>query len=115
MLLALYETSAPSVPSAGFSLFWVNIAAAALVLCLLLAGLLVWGLAGLFLSGIKNPVVWRLLAAPGMAVGSGLIVAAATCEPIPFCSPAGIIGIGAGILTGAITLLVLSFVGRRPG
>lgn len=108
MLLALYEISAPSIPSAGFSLFWVAIAAAALALCLL---------AGLFLWGIKNPVVWRLLAALGMAVGSGLlvwgIVAAATCEPIPFCSPAGIIGIGAGILTGAITLLVLSFVGRR--
>jgi len=87
---------------------WVAILGAALALCLLI---------GLFLWGIKNPVVWRLLAALGMAVGSGLlvwgIVAAATCEPIPFCSPAGIIGIGAGILTGAITLLVLSFVGRR--
>jgi len=109
MLLALYETSAPSIPSAGFSLFWVAIAAAALALCLLV---------GLFLWGLKNPVVWRLLAALGMAVGSGLlvwgIVAAATREPLPLGLPAaGIIGIGAGILTGAITLLVLSFVGRR--
>jgi hypothetical protein len=106
MLLALYETSAPS---AGFPMLWVAIAAAALALCLLV---------GLFLWGIKNPVIWRLLAALGMAVGSGLlvwgIVAAATGEPIPSCSPAGIIGAGAGIMTGAITLLVISFVGRRP-
>jgi hypothetical protein len=113
MLLALYETSAPSTPSAGFAMSSAAILAAALGLCLL-AGLLI----GLLLWGIKNPVVWRLLSAFGMAVGSGLlvwgIVSAATCEPAPFDSPAGTIGAGAGILVGSITLLVISFLGRSP-
>ena len=88
---------------------WVAVAAAAVALCLLIA---------LFLWGVRNPVVWRLLSAFGMAVGSGLlvwgIVSAATCEPAPFESPAGTIGAGAGILVGSITLLVISFVGRSP-
>jgi len=88
---------------------WVAVAAAAIVLCLLIV---------LFLWGIRNPVVWRLLSAFGMAVGSGLlvwgIVSAATCEPAPFDSPAGTIGAGAGTLVGSITLLVISFLGRGP-
>jgi hypothetical protein len=107
MLLA-QEAPAVAIPF-QIPMQWLAIAAAALALCLLL---------GLFLWGIKNPVVWRLLAALGMAVGSGLlvwgIVAAATGEPIPLGPPAGIIGAGAGVMTGAITLLVISFVGRRP-
>jgi hypothetical protein len=72
----------------------------------------------LFLWGIRNPGVWRLLSALGMAAGSGLlvsgIVSAVTCEPAPFDSPAGTIGAGAGTLVGSITLLVISFLGGRP-
>ncbi len=108
MLLALVQVP-PFATVYEIPLRWVAVAAAAAGLCLLIA---------LFLWGIRNPVVWRLLSALGMAAGSGLlvwgIVAAATGEPAPFDSPAGTIGAGVGTLVGSITLLVVSFLGGRP-
>jgi len=106
MLPSLAEIPAAYTTVYKIPMQWV---AVALALCLLV---------GLFLWGIRNPVVWRLLSAFGMAAGCGLlvwgIVSAATCEPAPFDSPAGTIGAGAGILVGSITLLVISFLGRSP-
>ncbi len=108
MLLALAKIPAVAI-FYEVPVDWVAVAAATAGVCLLII---------LFLWGIKNPVVWRLLSAFGMAVGSGLlvwgIVSAATCETAPFDSPAGTIGAGAGTLVGSITLLVISFLGGRP-
>jgi hypothetical protein len=85
-----------------------------------LAGLLLWGLikypavGRIFATGAI--AVWRLLAVLAIAAGVGLlvwgIVGAALGEQVPIGSPAAVIGVGAGSLTGGIALLVLSFVCR---
>ena len=81
------------------------------VLAIILLGLLIWG--------VKKPVVWRLLSVFGMAVGSGVFVwgiMAAAMGVMPSSgSPPVIIGVGAGVLVGAISLLVISFLGGKPG
>ena len=85
---------------------------------LVIAGVLAIVLLGLLVWGVKKPVVWRLLSVFGMAVGSGVLVwgimAAATGMTPSNSSPPVIIGTGAGVLVGAISLLVISFLGGNP-
>ncbi len=83
----------------------------AAIVLIVLIGLLIWG--------AWNPLVWRVLSVLGMATGAGFLVwgilLAAMKEEAPFATPAGIIGIGAGVLTGSIALLVISFCGSCKG
>ncbi len=76
-------------------------------------------LIGLLIWGAWNPLVWRVLSVLGMATGAGSLVwgilMAAMKEEAPFATPAGIIGIGAGVLVGSIALLVISFCGSCKG
>ena len=77
------------------------------VIAVVLLGLLIWG--------AKNPLVWRILSVLGMGTGAGFLVwgimlASMKQEP-PIGSAAGIIAVGAGVLVGAIALLVISFCG----
>lgn len=66
----------------------------------------------LLIWGIWKPLVWRLSSVLGMGAGGGILVwgimMASLHEEPPFASPAGIIGIGAGVLIGSIALLVIS-------
>jgi hypothetical protein len=77
---------------------------AVIVIAIALIGLLIWG--------AWHPLVWRLFSVLGMGAGGGFLVwgimMAALKEEPPFASPAGIIGIGAGVLIGSIVLLVIS-------
>ena len=88
---------------------------------LVIAGGFAVVLIGLLIWGVKRPVVWRLLSVFGMAVGSGLLVRgimeAAMNQQPAHASPPVVIGVGAGVLVGAITLLVISFLsgGTREG
>ena len=82
---------------------------------LAIVGVIATALIGLLIWGAKNPLVWRLLSVLGMGTGAGflvwgIIMAAMKQEP-PIGSPAGIIAVGAGVLVGAIVLLVTSFCG----
>ena len=74
---------------------------------IVLIGLLIWG--------AWKPLIWRLLSVLGIGAGGGFLVwgimLASLHEEPPFASPAGIIGIGAGVLVGSIALLVISFCG----
>ena len=77
------------------------------VIAVVLLGLLIWG--------AKNPLVWRILSVLGMGTGAGFLVwgimlASMKQEP-PLGSAAGVIAVGAGVLVGAIVLLVISFCG----
>ena len=77
------------------------------IAAIVLLALLIWG--------AKNPLVWRILSIFGMGTGAGLLVwgimlASMKQEP-PIGSAAGIIAVGAGVLVGAIALLVISFCG----
>ena len=77
------------------------------VIAVVLLALLIWG--------AKNPLVWRVLAVLGMGTGAGFLVwgimlASMKQEP-PLGSAAGVVALGAGILVGAIALLVVSFCG----
>lgn len=73
----------------------------------------------LLIWGAWRPLVWRVLAVVGMGAGVGLlvwgIIIAATKEAPLIGSPAGIIATGAGVLAGAIVLLVISFTGGGSG
>ena len=90
------EVSSPSLAIVG-------------VVAIVLAALLIWGL--------RNPLVWRLLAVVGMGTGVGLLVwgiaIAALKEQPSIGSPAGIIATGAGVLASAIVLFIISFLGGR--
>ena len=81
------------------------------VLPLFLIGLLIWG--------AWNPLVWRILSVLGMGTGAGVLVwgilVASMREEPPFATPAGIIGIGAGVLVGSVALLVISLCGSCGG
>lgn len=81
------------------------------VIPIVLIGLLIWG--------ARNPLVWRILSVLGIGTGGGFLVwgilMAAMREEPPFASPAGIIAIGAGMLLGSITLLVISLCGSCTG
>jgi hypothetical protein len=85
--------------------------------CYILMSLAIILLIGLLLLGLKNPTIWRLLSALGMAIGAGLlvwgIIAGTRREELSIGSPSGIIGAGAGVLVGAISLFVVSFFGGR--
>ena len=85
---------------------------------LVIAGGLAIVLLGLLIWGVKKPVVWRLLSVFGMAVGSGVLVwgiMAAAMDSMPSSgSAAVIIGVGAGVLVGAVSLLAISFLGEKP-
>ena len=84
------------------------------IVAIVLIGLLIWG--------ARNPLVWRILSVLGMGTGGGLLVwgilMATMKQDRPVASPAGITAIGAGVLIGSITLLVISFCGsckaRKP-
>ena len=60
-------------------------------------------------------MVWRVLSVLGIGSGAGFLVwgilLASMKQPPPvgFVALAGIIAMGAGVLAGAITLLVISF------
>ena len=74
---------------------------------------------GFLIWGVRNPSSWRILSVLGMGTGAGFLVwgillATMKQEP-PFAAPAEIIAIGAGILTGSIALLVISFCGSCTG
>jgi hypothetical protein len=78
-------------------------------------GIVAIALLGLLIWGAKNPWVWRLLSVIGMGTGAGLLVwgillASMKQEP-PLGSAAGVIAVGAGVLVGAIVLLVISYCG----
>ena len=100
------ESSSP-LPTVTFFAFALMLAGLALFV-----GLLIWGLWNP--KSLATCVIGaaRLLAVLAMGGGVGLlvwgIVAAAMGEPVPIATPAGIIGTGAGSLTGGIVLLVLS-------
>jgi hypothetical protein len=70
-------------------------------------------LVALLIWGAWSPLVWRVLAVLGMGTGAGLLVwgilLAAMKDPSPPGHPAAIIAVGAGVLVGSITLLVVSF------
>jgi len=74
-------------------------------------------LLGLLIWGVRNALVWRLLAVVGMGAGVGLlvwgIILAATGDEPPIGSAPGIIATGAGTLVSAIVLLVISFLSGR--
>ena len=76
-------------------------------------------LIGLLIRGAWHPLVWRILSVLGMGAGAGLLVwgilLATMKEEPPFATPAGIIGIGAGVLVGSIALLVISLCGSCGG
>lgn len=82
-----------------------------IVLAIALIGLLIWG--------AWHPLIWRLFSVLGIGAGGGFLVwgimLASLHEEPPFASPAGIIGIGAGVLIGFIALLVISFCGSCMG
>ena len=82
-----------------------------IVIAVALIGLLIWG--------AWKPLIWRLFSVLGIGAGGGCLVwgimMAALKESPPFASPAGIIGIGAGVLIGSIALLVISFCGSCRG
>lgn len=79
------------------------------IVAVVLLGLLIWG--------IKTPMVWRLLSVLGVGTGAGFLVwgimMASMSEQPPYGSPAAVIAIGAGVLVGAIALLVISYCGCR--
>jgi hypothetical protein len=82
---------------------------------LVVGGVIAVALLGLLIWGAKNPMVWRILSVLGMGTGAGFLVwgimlASMKQEP-PLGSAAGIIALGAGVLVGAIALLVISFCG----
>ena len=81
------------------------------IIAIVLIGLLIWG--------AWHPLVWRILSVLGMGAGAGLLVwgilLASMREEPPFATPAGIIGIGAGVLVGSIALLVISLCGSCGG
>lgn len=83
----------------------------AIVATIVLLALLIWG--------ARNPLVWRIMSVLGMGTGAGFLVwgiLLATTKDVPaFISPAGIIGIGAGVLVASIALLVISFCGSYRG
>ena len=94
-----------------FAFLLVSPLLALVVLAIALIGLLIWG--------AWHPLIWRLFSVLGIGAGGGLLVwgimMAALKESPPFASPAGIIGIGAGVLIGSIALLVVSFCGSCLG
>jgi hypothetical protein len=97
-----------------FAFLAVSPISTVIVIAVALIGLLIWG--------VWHPLVWRLFAVLGMGAGGGFLVwgimMAALKEEPPFASPAGIIGIGAGVLIASIALLVISFCGgctKRKG
>ena len=94
-----------------FAFLLVSPLFAMVVLAVALIGLLIWG--------AWKPLIWRLFSVLGIGAGGGFLVwgimMAALKESPPFASPAGIIGIGAGVLVGAIALLVISFCGSCRG
>ena len=89
-----------------------------ILLVLLVAGVGAVILLVLLLWGVKNPVVWRLLSVLGFAGGVGLLVwgitSAAMGEQPAIGSPTSLMGTGAGVMAGAIMLLVISFLGKCP-
>jgi hypothetical protein len=82
-----------------------------ILIAIALIGLLIWG--------AWKPLIWRLLSVLGIGAGGGILVwgimLASLHEQPPFASPAGIIGIGAGMLIGSVALLVISFCGSCRG
>lgn len=74
-------------------------------------------LLGLLLGGLKNPSAWSLLSVLAIAFGCGLlvwgIVAAATGEMSAALSNPAIIGSGAGLLAGGLSLFIVALVRRR--
>lgn len=77
----------------------------------LIGSLLIWG--------AWKPLIWRMLSVLGIGAGGGFLVwgimLASLHEEPPIASPAGIIGIGTGVLIGSIALLVISFCGSCMG
>ena len=94
-----------------FAFLLVSPLLALVVLAIALIGLLIWG--------AWHPLIWRLFSVLGIGAGGGFLVwgimMASLKEEAPFASPAGIIGIGAGVLIGFIALLVISFCGGSRG
>jgi hypothetical protein len=88
-----------------FAFLAVSPMSGVIVIALALIGLLIWG--------VWKPLIWRLLSVLGIGAGGGFLVwgimLAALKEEPPFASPAGIIGIGAGVLIASVALLVISF------
>jgi hypothetical protein len=88
------------------------------------AGLAIGGavamvLLGLLIWGARNLLVWRLLSVLGMGTGAGFLVwgimLASLKQESPIGSAAAVIAVGAGVLVGAIVLLVVSFCGSCTG
>jgi len=76
------------------------------VFAIVLLGLLIWG--------AKNPLVWWILCVIGTGTGAGLLVWGLLIyhheNELPFGSPAGIIGAGAGFLAGSVVLFVAALI-----
>ncbi len=89
------------------------------IAAIVLIGIVAFALIGLLIWGARNPLIWRLLSVLGMGTGGGFLVwgilMATMKQEASFGSPPGIIAIGAGILTGSIALLVISFCGSCTG
>ena len=81
-----------------------------IILVLVFLGLLIWG--------AWKPIIWRLLSVAGMTFGSGMLVGglvAIATDALPDrVSAANVVGVGTGLLVGAIGLLVISFCGGKP-
>jgi len=106
MITAQAQAPVESFPIVEGPLVTLAVVAAAVAL---VAVLVIWGL--------RNPAIWRLLSVFAVGGGAGLLVwgitAAAMGEEPAAASPAGLIGIGAGVLVGGIMLLVISFFRTR--
>jgi hypothetical protein len=94
-----------------FAFLFISPLMALVVIAIALIGLLIWG--------AWHPLMWRLLSVVGIGAGGGFLVwgimMASLKEEPPFASPAGIIGIGAGVLIASVALLVISFCGSCLG
>jgi hypothetical protein len=93
------------------------------LLGLVVAGVFAIVMLGLLIWGAKNPLIWWILCVIGTGAGAGLLVWGLLMyhreEQLPFGSPAGIIGAGAGFLAGSVVLFVAALVGcccrrKRP-
>jgi hypothetical protein len=77
------------------------------VVAIVVLGLLIWG--------TKNPWIWWILCVMATGTGAGLLVWGLLIygqeEEALICTPAGIIGAGAGCLAGSIVLFVAAIFG----
>ena len=77
------------------------------VVAIVVLGLLIWG--------TRNPLIWWILCVMGTGTGAGLLVWGLLIygqeEQLPFGTPAGIIGAGAGFLAGSVVLFVAAIFG----